>query len=134
MFWKRKDAKEQGVTVLEKFASKQYLNAKKELARRLLEGDGMSKNEVKAVSLLEECVTLGDGDALLMLAKCCAIGCGITQNSERAKALLSESSKKNNEEALSLMGLINDWNGRKAVDLAGLLWVHQQADNEIVYF
>ena len=43
------------------------IEAKRESARRLLEGDGVDKDEAKAVSLLEDCVAHGDADAMVML-------------------------------------------------------------------
>ena len=64
------------------------------MARRLLEGDGVDKDEAKAVSLLEDCVAHGDADAMVMLAKCCALGRGMEHNAERAEALVSDASKK----------------------------------------
>ena len=93
------------------------MEAKREMARRLLEGDGVDKNEAKAVSLLEECVADGDAHAMVMLAKCCALGRGIKHNAERAEALLSDAAMKGNDEARILMKLINDWKGKEPVKL-----------------
>ena len=78
------------------------------------------KTHPKAVELLEDCVALGDADAMLMLAKCCAFGRGMGHNAERAESLISEAAKKGNEEAWCLMKLINDWKGQQSVDLSGL--------------
>ena len=95
--------------------------AKAELARRLLEGEGVNKDEAKAVSLLEDCVAHGDADATVMLAKCCALGRGIGHNAERAEALVSEAAKGKNKEASSLNMLINEWREKERLYLDGLL-------------
>ena len=78
------------------------------MAERLLKGDGVNKDEAKAVTLLEDCVAHGDADAMVMLAKCCALGRGTEYNAERAEALLSEAKKKVNREARFLMELVED--------------------------
>ena len=96
------------------------IEAKRESARRLLEGDGVDKDEVKAVSLLEDCVAHGDADAMMMLAKCCALGCGMKHNAERAEALVSEATEKGNDEARILLRLINDWKRKQRIDLKSL--------------
>ena len=96
------------------------MEAKREMARRLLEGDVVDKEEVMAVSLLEDCVTHGDADAMMMLAKCCALGLGIGHNAELAEALVSDAAKKGNHEARFLLQLINDWKGKESIDLWGL--------------
>ena len=96
------------------------IDAKREMARRLLEGDGVDKDEAKAVSLLEDCVALGDTDARVMLAKCCALGRGMKHNAERAEALVSEAAEKGNDEARFLLRLINDWKGDERIDLERL--------------
>ena len=75
----------------------------REMARRLMEGDGVDKDEAKAVSLLEDCVAHGDADAMVMLAKCCALARGMERNAERAEALVSEAAKKGNNEARILL-------------------------------
>ena len=79
------------------------------MAGRLLKGDGVEKDEAKAVSLLEDCVSHGDTDAMVMLAKCCALGRGMERNIERAEALLSDAAEKGNKEARSLMKLVALW-------------------------
>ena len=94
--------------------------AKAELARRLLEGDGVDKDEAKAVSLLEDCVAHGDTDAMVTLAKCCALGRGMEHNAERAEALVSEAAKKGNDEARILLQLINDWKGKERINLKSM--------------
>ena len=96
------------------------MEAKREMARRLMEGDGVDKDEAKAVSLLEDCVAHGDADAMVMLAKCCALGCGMEHNAKRAEALVSEAAKKGNKKARILLQLINDWKGNEHIDLSGL--------------
>ena len=90
------------------------------MARRLLEGDGVDKDEAKAVSLLEDCVAHGDADAMVMLAKWCALGHGIEHNAERAEALVSEAAKKGNDEARILLQLVNDWKGNERIYLGCL--------------
>ena len=99
----------QGAAILEDSATQGDMEAKREIARQLLFGDGVGKDETKAVSLLEECVAHGDADAMMMLAKCCALGRGMEHNAERAEVLLSEAAKKGNDEARFLLQLINEW-------------------------
>lgn len=99
------------------------IETKRELARRLIEGDGMEKHETKAVELLEECVNQGDAIAMLTLAKCCTLGYGMEQNVERAESLILKAAMKGNKEAQSLIGLIHDWKGRRKVDLSGLFTI-----------
>ena len=96
------------------------VDAKRKMAWRLLKGDGVDKNEAKAVSLLDDCVAHGDADAMVMLARCCALGCGMEHDAERAEALLSEAPKKENDEARILMKLINYWKGKQSIDLESL--------------
>ena len=93
------------------------MDAKREMARRLVEGDGVDKHEAKAVSLLEDCVAHGDADAMVMLAKCCALARGMEHNAERAEALVSEATEKGNHEARTLLQLIKNWKGKQYVDL-----------------
>ena len=90
------------------------------MAKRLLEGDGVDKDEAKAVSLPEDCVARGDTDAMLMLAKCCALGHGMEHNAKRADALVSEAAEKGNDEARFLLQLINDWKEEERIDLGCL--------------
>ena len=110
----------QSVASLDDPATREDMAAKREMARRLLEGDGVDKDEAKAVSLLEDCVAHGDADAMLMLAKWCALGRGMEHNAERAEALVSEAAEKGNHEARFLLQLINDWKGKESIDLWGL--------------
>ena len=96
------------------------MEAKREMAWRLLFGDGVDKDEAKAVSLLEDCVAHGGTDAMVMLAKCCALARGMEHDAERAEALVSDAAKKRNDEARFVLKLINDWKGEKRIDLRGL--------------
>ena len=96
------------------------MKAKREMARRLLEGDGVDKDKAKAVSLLEDCVAHGDAVAMVMLAKCCALGHGMEHNAGRAEALVSEAAEKGNDEARILLQLINDWKGKERIHFWGL--------------
>ena len=101
-------------------AMQEDMEAKRKMAKRLLEGDGVDKDEAKAVSLLEDCVAHGDADAMVMLAKCCALGCGMEHNAKRAEALVSDAAEKGNDDARILLQLINDWKGDESVDFDGL--------------
>ena len=94
------------------------MEAKREMARRLLNGDGVDKDQAKAVSILEDCVAHGDADAMVMLSKCCALARGMEHNAERAEALLSDAAQKGNKEACILMRLINDWKGQERISLS----------------
>ena len=96
------------------------IDAKRELAIRLMEGNGVPQNHPKAVALLEDCVTLGDTDAMLILSKCCAFGYGIEHDAELAESLISEAANKRNEEALCLMKLINELKEKDSVNLSCL--------------
>ena len=112
--------KKQSVKELQKAAAKGHKKEKRELARRLMEGDGVDKDEAKAVSLLEDCVILDDPYAMLMLANYWACGWGMEHKAERASALVSEAAKKGNDEARFLLRLINDWKGKNYIDLKRL--------------
>ena len=116
----KKDVKAQSVDELEVLVTQGDMDAKRELAIRLIEGNGVPQNHPKAVALLEDCVALGDVDAMLILSKCCAYGRGIEHDAKRAESLICEAASKGNQEALCLMKLINDWKGQKSVDLEGL--------------
>ena len=111
----------QSVEELEASAAQGHTEAKRELARRLMEGDGVDKDEAKAVSLLEDCVARGDAHAMVVLANCCALARGMEHNAERAEALIKESAEKGNQEAQSLMEVINDCKGKESIFLSGLL-------------
>ena len=92
----------------------------REIAWKLLIGDGMEKDEENGMWFLQYCVADGDADAIQMLAKCCALGRGMEYDAERAETLLSDAAKKGNEEARILMQLINDWKGMESIDLESL--------------
>ena len=112
----------QSVDELEVLVGQGDTDAKRELARRLMEGNGVPQNHPKAVSLLEDCVALGDADSMLILAKCCALGRGMEKDAERAESLICKAANKGNEEALCLMELMNNWKGQKSIDLEGLFF------------
>ena len=120
----KKDVKAQSVDELEVLVAQGDMDAKRELAIRLMEGNGVPQNHPKAVALLEDCVALGDADAMLMLAKCCAFGHGMEHNAERAESLICEAANKGNEEAQCLMKLINKWKGKQSINLKGLFGAH----------
>ena len=96
------------------------METKREMAKRLLDGDGVDKDQAKAVSILEDCVALGDTDAMVMLAKCCVIARGVEHNAKRAEALVSDAAEKGNHEARLLMQFINNWKGKERISLKGL--------------
>ena len=121
----KKDVKAQGLDELEVLVGQGDMDAKRELARRLMEGNGVPQNHPKAVALLEDCVAIGDAEAMLMLAKCCALGHGMDHDAERAESLISEAANKGHKEALRLMKFINLSKGRDNIDLSGLLNTHQ---------
>ena len=106
----KKDVKAQRVDELEVLVGQGDMDAKRELARRLMRGKGFHKNEQKVVALLEDCVAIGDAEAMLMLAKCCALGHGMEPNAER--------------EAQCLVRLINDWKGKHKIYPVGLSGSH----------
>ena len=116
----KKRAKTQSTATLEEPTAQGDMEAKREMARRLLEGDGVDKDEAKAVSLLEDCVAHGDADAMVTLAKWCALARGMEHNAERAEALVSEAAEKGNHEARILLQLINDWKRKEHIDLGCL--------------
>ena len=116
----KKDVKAQSVDELDVLVGQGDMDAKRELAIRLMEGNGVPQNHPKAVALLEDCVALGDADAMLMLAKCCALGHGMEHNAERAQSLIFEAANKGNKEALSLMKLINEWKGKDSINMSSL--------------
>lgn len=96
------------------------LYAMTEFARRHLEGDGMERDEMKAVEVLEDCAHSEIPDAMLMLAKCCALGRGIARDTRRARKLISDAAKRGNEEAGLLMRLFNELRQQHRVDLWSL--------------
>ena len=116
----KKRAKTQSTATLEEPTAQGDMEAKREMARRLLEGDGVDKDEAKAVSLLEDCVAHGDADAMVTLAKWCALARGMEHNAERAEALVSEAAEEGNDEARILLELINKCKGKQSVSLTSL--------------
>ena len=120
MMMQNKFARRYGAAFLGDSAVKRDMQEKREIAEQLLFGNGVDKDEVKAVTLLEDCVARGDADAMLMLAKCCALGRGMKHNAERAEALVIEAAWKGNNEAWCLRKLINDWKEITSLSLKGL--------------
>ena len=116
----KKRVRTDGAATLEESSTQEDIEAKREMARRLLIGDGVDKDQAKAVSLLEDCVAHYDADAMLLLAKCCALARGIEHNAERAEALLSDAAEKGNQEARILMQLINHWKGKESIEFVSL--------------
>ena len=108
-----KTTETQNAAFLEESGAQGDMEAKREMARRLLIGDGVDKDQAKAVSILEDCVAHGDTDAMVMLANCCALVRGMEHNAERAEALISKAAEKGNHEARLMMPLINDWKSEK---------------------
>ena len=122
----KKDVKAQSVDELDVLVGQGDMDAKRELAIRLIEGNGVPQNHPKAVALLEDCVALGDADAMLMLAKCCAFGHGMEHDAERAESLISEAANKGNKGAIRLMELINECKVQKSIDLSSLSCPHRK--------
>ena len=108
------------VTELIELAEQGMSQEKRKMAERLLKGYRVEKDEVKAVSLLDDCVAHGNTDVMVMLAKRCAHGRGMEHDAERAEALLSDAAKKGNDEARILMRLIKDWKGKESINLRSL--------------
>ena len=117
----KKDVKAQSVDEMDALVGQGDMDAKRELAIRMMEGNGVPQNHPKAVALLEDCVALGDAEAMLILANCCAFGHGMEHDAERAESLISEAANKGNEEALCLMDLVNRYKGDDGIDLTSLL-------------
>ena len=78
-----------------------------------MEVEEMDKEEAMAFSLLEDRASHDDAEAMLMLAKCYALGRGIKQNVERAEALVTESAKKGNDEAQELVMFLHEYKGKE---------------------
>ena len=128
----KKDVKAQSVDELDVLVGQGDMDAKRELAIRLMEGNGVPQNHPKAVALLEDCVTLGDTESMLILAKCCALGREMEHDTKRAESLISEAANKGNDEAQCLMRLINDWKGKNGIDLTSLLVFHGSEFQELI--
>ena len=122
-FW---EVKLQSVEELEELAENGDIEAKRELARNLMDYVFLKEDEKQAIALLEDCVVHGDAEAMLMLAKCCAFGYGMEHDSERAESLISEAANKGNHEALCLKGLIYYWNGKDDIDLGSLSYLSEE--------
>ena len=119
-----KDVKAPSAKRLRTLVEQGDMDAKRELARRLMRGKGFHRNEPKAVALLEDCAAIGDTEAMLMLAKYCALGHGMEYDVERAESLICEAANKGNEEAQCLMKLIKDWKGKDSINLSCLFRVY----------
>ena len=96
------------------------MEAKREMAIRLVGRDGVDQYEAKVVSYLEDYAVHGDPGFMVIFAKYCALGRGMERDAERAEALVSESAKKGNHEACLLLRLINHCKGKQYVDLESL--------------
>ena len=116
----KKDVKAQSVDELEVLVGQGDMDAKRELAIRLMEGNGVPQNHPKAVALLEDCVALDNAESMLMLAKCCAFGRGIEHDVERAESLICEAANKGNDEAQCLMKHLDDFQGEQMINFTGL--------------
>ena len=116
----KKDVKTQSVDELEVLVAQGDMDAKRELAIRLMEGNDVPQNHPKAVALLEDCAALGDAAAMLILAKCCAFGHRMEHDAERAESLICEAANKGNDEAQCLMKLINELKEKDSVTLSCL--------------
>ena len=121
----KKDMKAQSVDELDVLVGQGDMDAKRELAIRLMEGNGVPQNHPKAVALLEDCVALGDAESMLILAKCCAYGHGMEQDVERAESLISEAANKGNDEAVLLRRLFDILKENEIINLEGLSIIHQ---------
>lgn len=108
----------QSATESDDSARQMSIETKRKLAKGLLEGT--KKDQEKAVSLLEECVASGDSDAMLMLAKCCALGRGMEHDRERGAKLISQSAEKGNKEAQLLTKAIDEQKHSKQLSICGL--------------
>ena len=128
----KKDVKTQSLDKVGVLEAQGNVDAKRELAIWMMEGNGVPQNQPKAVALLEDSVALGDTDAMLILAKCCALGYGMEHDAERAESLVSDAANKGNKEALCLMTLINDWKDKNGIDLTSLLVFHGNEFQELI--
>ena len=110
----------QDASFLEDPEIQEFVDETREMAGVWMKGDIQGKDEALAVSLLEDCIDLGDTKAMLMLAKWCALGHGMEHNGERAEALVSDAAKKGNDEARVLLQLINEWKGKERINLGSM--------------
>lgn len=116
------EPKKQALSVLERLVARGDVEAKIELARRLLKGKGVEKDETKGVAILEECAALGWAKATFMLATCCIFGHGTERNLKRAKTLITDAAEKGLSDAKTLNRFIKEWDGRESVKLERLLF------------
>ena len=121
MFLWRKDPKEQSVEELEVSAVKGQRGAKRELAKRFMEGKGVQRNLLLSLAHLEDCVADCDTDAMMMLAECCALGRGTGQNRMRAERLITWAAMKGNSHAKRLIDSLSFWETDKTLHLERLL-------------
>lgn len=103
-------------------AVQRSVEAKMKQVRQLFDEKSEDQYKEKAVSLLEECASLGNAEAMVWLAKCCASAIGTEQDVERAEELLSESARKGCQEACFLMKEIDFWRGRTTMNW-NCLWM-----------
>ena len=116
----KRDFRREDIVELSTLMAQGDLRAKAEFARRMLEGEGMNKNEVNAVSLLQDCVRSDIPDAMVMLAKCYALGRGVECNKKQAEKLLSGAAKHGDEEAALLVKLFKEWRKKNELSLWSL--------------
>ena len=115
----KRDLRREGSVELGMLVAQGDLRAKAELARRMLE-EGMKENEVNAVSLLQDCARSDIPDAMVMLAKCYALGRGVECNKKQAEKLLSGAAKHGDEEAALLVKLFKEWRKQNELSLWSL--------------
>ena len=116
------ELKKQTLAVLERSVARGDIEAKIELARRLLKGKGVDKDETKGAAVLEECAALGCAKAIFMLATCCIFGHGTERNLKRAKTLITDAAEKGLSDAKTLNRFIKEWDGRESVEMECLLF------------
>lgn len=80
----------------------------------------MNRTVGETVTLLEEYVARGDTESMVKLARLCALGHGIEQNSGRAHELLSDAAKNGHHLATLLMHFINNSIRTRCIELGGL--------------
>lgn len=104
------------------FQEELEMDEKRHLAQTLMDQEKKDgKGDIqKAVSLLNECMDLGDTEAMLMLAECYALGLGVDQSMERAEALIIRAEKNGSKEADALLGVINNGRCNGIINFSGL--------------
>ena len=105
----------QDASFLEDPEIQEFVDETREMAGMLMEGGILHQGKALAVSLLEDCIAFSDIKAMVMLAKCCALGCGMELNVERAEALVSDAAEKGNDEARFLVRIIKHWRRTKYI-------------------